>query len=91
MSTKRYSIRDLTGTDAQTVRPYRATWGGTETGRRGGTTSEGALPANMQVAPPRGGLSARRSALAGGAPSGWFVDHGRATRLAGGAVTDGAG
>ncbi|WP_296930777.1 hypothetical protein, partial [Porphyromonas sp.] len=28
------------------------------------TTSEGALPANVQVAPPRGGLSARRSALA---------------------------
>ena len=37
---QRLQHRDLTGTDAQIVRPYRTTWGddGTKAGRRGGTT-----------------------------------------------------
>ena len=48
------------------------------------TTSEGALPANVQVAPPRGGLSARRSALAGRCA---VVSVTACPRLADGAVT----
>ena len=53
-----------------------------------GTTSEGALPAHLQAAPPRGSLSARRSALAERCA---VVSVTACPRLAGGAVTVGAG